>query len=774
MTLVPPNVQKLRPLSNSYTTAQWEQINAVGTAVDADLAKMQVGLWMGGEPTFVAQYAAKDSHHHPEWHVAAIGDGKRQLAGQLWQQLERRIAPPGSLRYYNVGKCYPGEVEPRWALGCYWRFDGQAVWHEPNLLIQDGNTHGQTIEQAAQFIQALADSLDLPQEYIIPVEEADHCTVVGYLLPLLCVEQASASVWSTCAWQLTSAADVSAANDVSSRDARLTAPQLIAAAGTNSIGLRLPLNQIAWCQTAISEATSFIASKSDSNSAQHVTAPNSIQVALTVEIHAGNLQIFIPPISSTECFLDLIAQLETTAQSLGLPIQLTGYLPSDHGGLTGFQITPDPGVIEVNIHPIAHWPELVSLHEQLYAAATECGLTCQKIAADGLPTDTGGGAHITIGGRSVEHSPILRRPDLLRSLITYWQHHPGLSYLFSSLFVGPTSQSPRVDETHIGNLYELALALQHLHPDALIPPELLDRLLKNLLVDLSGNTHRTEICIDKLFSPHSPQGTLGVVEFRGFTMPPTMQMRLVQLLLVRSLVAWLWQAPYLKPLKHWGTQLHDRFFLPQYIIADMQSVVADLNHAGYPFELNWLQPFWEFRFPKLGHATITPHPEQSLELVIHRALELWPVLADSDSSGNSRPVDTSMERIQLTLQGHGLDLDEYHLTCNGRNVHFASIGDQRISGVRFRARSLLGVSDNCQHTAITPHVPFHLALFQRGSAQPLGTWRYDIQQPERLVHCPVAQLKYPNIPQPPEQQLQQTREPLITLDLRWDTSAPFS
>ena len=409
-------------------------------------------------------------------------------------------------------------------------------------------------------------------------------------------------------------------------------------------------------------------------------ADHLVRTALCVEHRGGDVYVFLPPLRGAAAWVELMAVLEAAANDAGVRPVIEGYEPPRDPRLNSFRLTPDPGVIEVNVHPASSFDEIVTRTETLFEAARASRLVAEKFMVDGRHTGTGGGNHVTFGGRTPAESPFLRRPHLLGSLIRYWQHHPALSYLFSGLFIGPTSQAPRVDEARTETLYELEMALSRLPADG-DHPWLVDRLLRNLLIDVTGNTHRAEICIDKLYSPGGPTGRLGIVELRAFEMPPHARMAVAQSLLLRCLISRFWDDPYDGKLVRWGTELHDKFMLPHYLWADITDVIDDLAGHGMAFDPAWLEAFWEFRFPVYGVRHVG---EVSLEL--RAAIEPWHVLGEeAAASGMARYVDSSVERLQLKVTG--LTDERYLVTCNGRALPLRSTGTQGefVVGVRYRA-----------------------------------------------------------------------------------------
>jgi uncharacterized protein (DUF2126 family) len=752
-------------VTKPYSDEQWARIDALGTQVDADLMAGDVRLTMGGEPTFVSI----DDMEGAEWNTKADGSHKRQLANSLVRRLRESFSR-GGLLHFGQGKWYPGEQLPRWAYGCFWRKDGLAVWREPELLADIAKDYGMTYEHAEQFAGQLAKRLGIDPQRVVPgyedifyylwkegtlPENIDPLVVdlkaplerqylaklldkgldkpTGYALPLYW--DMSCGGWSSGTWEFR-------------RDQMFLIP------GGSSMGLRLPLDSLPWVAPEkrqpqpennqfgelppledyhgeIAKRFSHIEEplpahpELQEQPAADEQRAGSLDVvphtALCVEAREGRLHVFMAPLTMLEHYLDLIAAVEATAADLKMPVVIEGYEPPRDYRLERLLVTPDPGVIEVNIHPAASWRELVENTTTLYAEARLSRLGTEKFMLDGRHAGTGGGNHITIGGPTPADSPVLRRPDLLRSLITYWQHHPGLSYLFSGMFVGPTSQAPRVDEARNDALYELEIAFQQMPKGEVPAPWLVDRLLRNLLIDMTGNTHRAEFCIDKLYSPDSPSGRLGLVELRAFEMPPHARMSLVQNLLLRSLIAWFWEKPYEHELVRWGTELHDRFLLPHFVREDMRQVVADLNRAGYAFELDWFEPFLEFRFPHFGTVNI-----DAMELELRFAIEPWHVLGEEmGSQGTARFVDSSVERLQLRISG--LTEPRHAVVCNGRRLVLRGTGrkGEYVVGVRYRAWQ----PPSALHPTIKPHSPLVFSIIDTWSGLAIGGCTYHVTHP---------------------------------------------
>lgn len=690
-----------------YDDAQWQQVLNLGDAVDQRLQAQDVRLTMGGEPTFVSV----DDMESPEWNTAALGEHKLERAGVFLNKLRDAFAPNGIVAYAQ-GKWYPGEPTPRWALITHWRTDGLPIWHDTQRLASPG-THTAAKSDAQSFMQHLCAELRLEADNVRALHEdplhhlhlesmlpdatdltslnlkdsrsrrrlVDQLTTgldepVGYMLPLA-YEALKNGRWISSQWPL-------------------RRQEVFLMPGDSPAGLRLPLQSLPADEDIDAEANAILADTFDPSaplpvppkpaeatieSSTGAISDRIIRTTLCAEIRDGSLYLFLPPLQSAESWVLLMGAIERACIRADVHPVIEGYEPPRDARLQSFRITPDPGVIEVNIHPSGSFRELVERTETIYEAARESRLGAEKFMVDGRHTGTGGGNHVTMGGYTPKDSPFLRRPDLLRSVITYWQHHPSLSYLFSGLFVGPTSQAPRIDEARTESLYELEMALSRLPSGESDQPWLVDRLLRNLLIDVTGNTHRTEICIDKLYSPDGPAGRLGIVELRAFEMPPHARMSIVQALLIRCLISRFWNKPYQGKLIRWGTELHDKFMLPHYLWQDINDVIDDLKADGMVFDGNWLEAFWEFRFPILGVRQV-----DDISLELRAAIEPWHVLGEEASVGGmARYVDSSLERIQLKVSGF-ID-SRYKITCNGSVLPLRKTGvaGEFVVGVRYRA-----------------------------------------------------------------------------------------
>jgi uncharacterized protein (DUF2126 family)/transglutaminase-like putative cysteine protease len=748
-------------VTKPYSDEQWEAINRAGYEVDRRLSQGDVRLSMGGEPTFVSV----DDMDGAEWNTAAVGPDKRRYAEDLVRRLRKRFAP-GGLLHYGQGKWYPGEQLPRWAFAVYWRADGEPLWQDESLIDSEDSEKAPTFEDAGRFAATLTNKLGLPKDSAIPAyEDPAHFVLIEQKLPINVdartnrledpaerarvvrvfdrgVTQPTSYVMPIQVWHSQERGRRWVTERWSFRREKL-----FLIPGDSPAGFRLPIgglpyiapinyphiipsDPIAQQQTPLPRREVLLMNRRAVTLEVPPATPDlpqeiigSVRTALTVEPRDGHLHVFMPPVADAEDYAALVAAVEDASAETGLPIHLEGYTPPFDSRLNVIKVTPDPGVIEVNIQPARSWDEAVDITTVLYEEAHQARLGTEKFMVDGRHSGTGGGNHIVLGGITPSDSPFLRRPDLLASLIAYWQHHPSLSFLFSGLFIGPTSQAPRIDEARHDQLYEMEIALSQV-PDPTfghIPPWLVDRIFRNLLVDVTGNTHRAEICIDKLYSPDGPTGRLGLVEFRSFEMPPHARMSLAQQLLLRALVARFWETPYKGKLIRWGTELHDRFMLPHFVWQDLLGIVEDVRNAGFPIEAEWFAPHFEFRFPLYGKVE-----HGGLELELRQALEPWHVLGeDAVIGGTARYVDSSLERIQVTVRR--MVKDRHTVTCNGRTLPLTSTGvhGEAIAGVRFRA----WWPASALHPTIPPHTPLVFDIVDSWSGRAIGGCRYHVAHP---------------------------------------------
>ena len=732
-----------------YTEAAWGAICALGARVDERMATADVRLTVGGEPTFVSI----DNQVDPEWTTDADGPNKRERASELAARLKTMWAPNGLVQR-SQGKWYPGEPLPRWQIGLFWRTDGKPLWTDESLLAdpwKPGTARPALApDEGRLLLDAVADGLGLPSSQVRPAYEDALARLANAVRrpdgePVSAADDLAADAPDARA-ALMSRLDEAVSEPAAyvlplhrredesgwaSADWKLRRGRVVLLEGDSPAGLRLPLNSISWHPPRpsydadpLSPPGSLPVGTEDS-AAEVEDADWVPTTAMVAEIRGGLLYVFMPPTERLEHFVDLISRLEEAAAKVDCAVVIEGYGPPPDPRIQSMTITPDPGVIEVNVAPTGGFADQKRQLETLYAQARLARLSTESFDVDGTHGGTGGGNHITLGGITPADSPMLRRPDLLVSLLTYWQRHPSLSYLFAGRFVGTTSQAPRVDEGRDGALYELEIAFAEIarltQGAATAQSWVVDRALRHLLTDITGNTHRAEFCIDKLYSPDSARGRLGLLELRGFEMPPHYQMAMVQSLLVRSLVAWFWDEPLRAPLIRHGANLHGRYLLPHFLIHDIADVAADLRAHDINFDTSWLDPFTEFRFPRIGTAVF-----DNVEIELRGAIEPWNVLGEeSTAGGTARYVDSSVERIQVRLIG--ADRHRYVVTANGYPIPLLATDnpDVQIGGVRFRAWQ----PPSALHPTITVDGPLHLELVDTVAAVSRGGCTYHVSHP---------------------------------------------
>jgi uncharacterized protein (DUF2126 family)/transglutaminase-like putative cysteine protease len=732
-------------VSKPHSEKEWESILLLGDRLDEKIHASDLRVTIAGQPTFVSI----DDMESAEWNTETLGPSKRILASNFIRRLRARFAPGGLLHFAQSEEHSVG-----WAFQCFWRQDGVPIWKNVDLVANEETDYHVSSADSLLFSQTLARRLGIEKCSVIPayknssahlseerrlsanvdasheepqdesesaraarVLAAGEEEIVGHVLPIQREHKASGMAWVSPAWV--------------PRSGRL---DLVP--GETPMGFRLPpdlralsrdpadyASDVRGQNSMLQEQQDPISDPSahDPDWQREESAQGILRTTIAVQPRAGKLNVFLPELPELGSYLDLVGAVEETAQHLGIPVLVEGHPPPSDPRLNVIKVAPAPGVIRLQTHPGNSWREMVEITTGVYEEARQTRLGTEKFMLDGRHSGTGGGDHLLVGAPVTADSPFLRKPDLLRSLINYWQNHPSLSYLFAGAFIGPASQSPRVDETCRDALYELEIVFSQIPKEEAVPPALVDQLFRDILVDGSGDRQHAEFCIDKLYSPDERTGRLGLLELRAFEMPPHERMSLLQQLLLRALVADFWEKPYRRPLMMWGTELHDRFLLPHFVWQDFSDVIAELNRRGHTFELRWFAPQFEFRFPLIGEIN---YRETRIEL--RRALEPWRVLRGTGSVGEMvRYVDSSLERLQV--KASGLAASRYGILCNRIPVplHPSGTNGEYLGGVRYRA----WLPPICLHPTIAVHTPLTFDLYDAWNHRAVAGCTYHVYNP---------------------------------------------
>lgn len=663
-------------------------ITSQGRLADSKLAAQELVLTQGGEPTFVPHDSSA-----PEWNLAALGPEKLLFARRMARELAATQFE-GAVVLQSFGKQYPGEPLPRWQIGIYRSRSAGALWKDLGRLRldQDSITPGDPA-MPKQFIAALAESLGLEDTSLPAFEDLEaklksigtedttkllprfsrsdrafisrplpddigekwqsYFEPAGWVLPL----NHDGEEWSTAKWKLPDDDD------------------LTLFLGDSPVGLRLPLYRL---------------------------PEDAIRSGLSVELREGELIVFLPPLPTFACFIELVRTIEELATKLDLPpIRLEGYTPPRDEDIESIALTSDPGVLEVNLPPADNWPDFERVIRGLFDSADSIGMRAYKYQMSGRQVSSGGGAHIVLGGPDIETNPFIHRPNLLSSFLRFLQHHPSLSYAFSGLFTGPSSQAPRVDESAYELPYELEITLKAIEAmEQPGDPDMMDALLRNLLMDWNGNTHRAELSVDKFYNINTGNGRSGLIEFRAFEMVPRAEPLLAANVLLRALTACFAEEPFTSPLIDWREALHDQYMLPYFLRKDLHSVIDYLNDHGFSFDEDTFQEQLDFRFP-----VITQFEAGDIRWTLRNAIEPWPVMGEHQGSG--RVVDSTTDRLELLAEGDFTKkgfADAGIVACvNGILMPLQQVSDtQAVCGLRYR------LFDN--PWGLQPHIKSHSPL----------------------------------------------------------------
>ena len=568
---------------------------------DAAIAEAGLAIWLGAEPTFTDR-----SSEAPEWLYRAEGGEKSQRALAMLKSLCQGQASPLILR--TIGRQYPGEKLPRWSFGIYARRNHSAIWLGPPDPALGG----------------LVSTRKALEEF--PAHLTRHFLLRGW-------KSLRFQIDGQLDWRMVFRVDGSKppAFEV---DERLYRPSIHSE----------PIPDGGLSDSLAADGSYLI----------HFTCPNAGDVIPRLEL---------PSFASVTPFLECLNAIGTAAADAGLGgLLLQGFPPPVDASVAWATFTPDPAVVEVNMAPAPDVQEFYASVSSIYQSAETEGLSPHRFYYNGDATDSGGGGQITFGGPSAAHSPFFLRPWLLPNVVRYCNRHPALSYFFTPSCVGSSSQSPRPDECFRESFEEMSLGLELLSQHEQSSPEVIWGSLAPFLRDPSGNNHRSEINVEKLWNPFlAGRGCLGLVEFRAFRMASTPEMLTARAVLFRGLLAMLAKVPDRSRLTDWGAQLHDRFALPFYLKKDLAEVFGQLADAGFGLAEPLQALLLDDSDRLLGESEL-----HECKLTVQRALEFWPLVGDvaSQESGNSRLIDSSTSRIQVILRplaNSALDIRQWRI-----------------------------------------------------------------------------------------------------------------
>jgi uncharacterized protein (DUF2126 family) len=671
--------------------SQFQTFDEAAKAVSARFQRNKTKVTLGGEPSYVP--VQPDGL---EWIVAALGPTKLPYARAMADALVERELP-GAIAFQAQGKFYPGEPNARWALHLIWNRSGKPL---PGSKAWQAKQKNRPPLNLADARKAICKGLGLRNRWH-RFEDPARPEAEYWAFPV----DHDGTQWLTRPWPL-------------------KGEQLSLIGTEGPAGLRLPLSLL---------------------------PEDAIRRAMVLEKNGSDIAFFFPPLLQP-AFLEL---LEIVAPAVCMPqaslFRFEGYIPEDaEKRWTKLSFTPDPGVLEINLPPCASVQEYSSWLKTLHGCAEQAGLRSFKSTPNG-DLGTGGGNHLLFGGPSLEENAFFRNPRWVTAILRYWQQHPSLSYLFTGCYVGPSSQAPRPDESARDH-YDLEMAYRHL--ESLEQGEdnryMISETLRHLHIDLSGNTHRSEISFDKFWNLEWETGCRGLIEFRAIETLPHPEWMAAVALLWTCLIARLYEPRRVQPLAVHGMRLHDYYFLPSGLWNDFEIILRDLKRDGFRLNPETYRKIWDWRCP----ISLDFHRGRA-HLTVRKALEGWPLLCETPMEGGStsRFVDTSMERLELLADASFAE--QYDVYAQGRLLPLASSGGAHLAGLRYRSTALYP----SLHPGLPPHLPLYLSIVEKKTRTPITAYKLSTGSPA-FAECPAREVKLSRRP------CRKLREQSLTFDLR--------